>query len=729
MPHTIRRELFRVVGVDVAARDRTGSGYAISDALVLTAEHVVGDTTEVLVRTVDGTRLPGWVLWRGVGTALVQVSRAAWADAADDRVYFGEPAGPRPLPAVAYGYPNVAATRPLRGLEPLTGLILPGSETDSGHYSFDLTTSAPIGPEVDSGPLGGMSGAAVLAEPGRQVVGVVVADSRRHRHDRLRVVPAAAMLDDPEFRRIAAVDAKAFARLNTAELSTLDSHVARIYQDEPEPWTEQHLLPPEFGAAPLIGRTAEVNALRAWCRRTRRFDTALLTGRGGTGKSRLAAELCELQTEEGWAAGLLSGDLPDTGPAVPWPTLVVCDYVDEDYHRTARLARRLAAVRSGQRIRLLLLARRPMPWWPDFVTETKGAVYDETTVKLSLDDVPIPEPGRRSLVEAAIRSFATKLGRPPAPAPDLDPQLDTPLLISMVAVLVLAGEWPVRGDSVVSDRVLDAILHRERVRWRPFMSAVGLDADAPVTADIVAYVSELGPARAELAAVLKDHELLRDRSALDLRQISDCLADLLTGPDGKVAVRPDLLAEHLVRLARSTAAPVSLAPARPAPAPPSAARQRRFAAEVRRQERERTDRARTLAAAAPDNLAAPDNPDQPVDADLRSAVARVARVPVLLAIEADLRGGATVYRHRWDDGLPGREGGTHICAAWLIEAYLRTGRRADAEELFDQMLDCTGPTGLLPEQYDPEVERGLGNHPHAYSHLGLIRCALLLDSA
>jgi GH15 family glucan-1,4-alpha-glucosidase len=29
------------------------------------------------------------------------------------------------------------------------------------------------------------------------------------------------------------------------------------------------------------------------------------------------------------------------------------------------------------------------------------------------------------------------------------------------------------------------------------------------------------------------------------------------------------------------------------------------------------------------------------------------------------------------------------------------------------MIDCAGPTGLLPEQYDPMTERGLGNHPQA----------------
>jgi trehalose-phosphatase len=102
-------------------------------------------------------------------------------------------------------------------------------------------------------------------------------------------------------------------------------------------------------------------------------------------------------------------------------------------------------------------------------------------------------------------------------------------------------------------------------------------------------------------------------------------------------------------------------------------------------------------------------------------------VATVRRVEADLRGGAVVYRYRWDDGLPGTEGGFHICTAWLIEAYLRTGRRADAEELFTQMLGTAGPTGLLPEQYDPLAERGLGNLPQAYSHLGLIRSALLLD--
>jgi trehalose-phosphatase len=99
------------------------------------------------------------------------------------------------------------------------------------------------------------------------------------------------------------------------------------------------------------------------------------------------------------------------------------------------------------------------------------------------------------------------------------------------------------------------------------------------------------------------------------------------------------------------------------------------------------------------------------------------------AIEAELRSGSTVYRYRRDDGLPGEEGGFHLCTAWMIEAYLLTGRRTDAEELFGQLADKVGPTGLLPEEYDPIAERSLGNHPQAYSHLGFIRCAQLLAAA
>lgn len=97
------------------------------------------------------------------------------------------------------------------------------------------------------------------------------------------------------------------------------------------------------------------------------------------------------------------------------------------------------------------------------------------------------------------------------------------------------------------------------------------------------------------------------------------------------------------------------------------------------------------------------------------------------AIEKEFRLGPVVYRYHRDDGLPGFEGGFHICTSWLIRAYARVGRIDDARALFESMIALAGPTGLLSEQYGARTKRALGNHPQAYSHLGVIQAALDLD--
>jgi len=98
-------------------------------------------------------------------------------------------------------------------------------------------------------------------------------------------------------------------------------------------------------------------------------------------------------------------------------------------------------------------------------------------------------------------------------------------------------------------------------------------------------------------------------------------------------------------------------------------------------------------------------------------------------VERHLRVGPTVYRYSYDDGLPGMEGGFNLCTTWLIEAYALLGRHKDAQELFERYTKLVGSTGLLSEEYDPGAQQSLGNYPQAYSHLGLINAALVLDRA
>jgi GH15 family glucan-1,4-alpha-glucosidase len=98
-------------------------------------------------------------------------------------------------------------------------------------------------------------------------------------------------------------------------------------------------------------------------------------------------------------------------------------------------------------------------------------------------------------------------------------------------------------------------------------------------------------------------------------------------------------------------------------------------------------------------------------------------VSTVETVERALRRGPAVYRYLYDDGLPGREGGFHICTAWLIESLMLIGERARTRDLFEQFVGLFGPTGLAPEQYCPKTRTSLGNHPQAYTHLALIRAA------
>ena len=93
------------------------------------------------------------------------------------------------------------------------------------------------------------------------------------------------------------------------------------------------------------------------------------------------------------------------------------------------------------------------------------------------------------------------------------------------------------------------------------------------------------------------------------------------------------------------------------------------------------------------------------------------------AVEESLRHNQTVYRYTHEDGLPGAEGGFNLTTSWLIDAKILTGDLDDARSLFESYLTLAGPTGLIPEEVDPASGVGLGNHPQAYSHLGLINNA------
>ena len=78
------------------------------------------------------------------------------------------------------------------------------------------------------------------------------------------------------------------------------------------------------------------------------------------------------------------------------------------------------------------------------------------------------------------------------------------------------------------------------------------------------------------------------------------------------------------------------------------------------------------------------------------------------------------------DGLPGNEGVFLPCSFWLADCWHLLGRKKEARELFERLLEVRNDLGLLSEEYDPRAKRQLGNFPQAFSHVALVSCARIL---
>jgi GH15 family glucan-1,4-alpha-glucosidase len=102
------------------------------------------------------------------------------------------------------------------------------------------------------------------------------------------------------------------------------------------------------------------------------------------------------------------------------------------------------------------------------------------------------------------------------------------------------------------------------------------------------------------------------------------------------------------------------------------------------------------------------------------------------AVERTLVRDGLVLRYATDhgtDGLPGSEGAFLACSFWLADNYAFAGRAREAEELFERLLRLRNHLGLLAEEYDPKVQRQLGNFPQGFSHLALIVTAAGIEKS
>jgi hypothetical protein len=305
----------------------------------------------------------------------------------------------------------------LRDTAHVYGQLAPLGQLKQGRLDLDVASASPSAREGGS-PWAGMSGAAVIADG--HLVGVITVDPARYQ-DRLVAVPASGLLADAGFRaRLAAHGVPAEAapvgagwhlRLPGGQAVSLGPAyrpVSRRFR--PDPST---LLRPEHGLVPFLGRQAVLDRITGWCQDLAGRPVLLVTGGGGSGKTRLSREACVQMLVAGWDAGL-ADDTRRDGTAtdrLARPTLLVVNDADLRTGLIAALVDYLRQDDAGPQVALLLLARAAGDWW-DRLVRQQG--LDGACTILDLDRHPVPPASR---ADGRSTSAAPVPPSPPTVAP------------------------------------------------------------------------------------------------------------------------------------------------------------------------------------------------------------------------------------------------------------------------------------------------------------------------
>ena len=562
----------------------SGSGYRVGDRLVITARHVIapavaGAGGRVLLRPVGVAGwLPAQVEWQDADAdaALVMVEEEGWrAPFGESVLRWGELAGGDPVPCAAVGFPwaSVRSDR-VRDTAHLYGQLAPLGQLKAGRVDLDVASASPTAREGGS-PWAGMSGAGVIADS--YLVGVITVDPARYA-DRLVATPVSRLLADEGFRaRLVShgvsaekmpVGAGWYLRLPGGQTVGLDPPYRPVSQRfRPALPT---LLRPEHGLVPFLGRQTALDQITGWCQIPTGRPVLLVTGGGGSGKTRLGREACVQMLLAGWDAGLADDQRRDDAAItrLQRPTLLVVDDADLRTGLVAALVGYLRFDDAGPEVRLLLLARAAGAWWDRLVRQQELA--DAYTV-LDLDRYPVPAADRAEHFRRASAAFAAYRdpraapGDVPPPAELDDPAYGEPLLIHMAALLrtVQASATPpprAPDEEVTAGQpglpvrhaLLQALCERERTRWYQLGEHLSFNPDLPLVDQVVALATltaadDQSWATILLAALPNQAEVTR----IGAEALAAWAHRLYSGPGYWNPLRPDLLAEqHLADTTR-----------------------------------------------------------------------------------------------------------------------------------------------------------------------------------
>ena len=287
--------------------------------------------------------------------------------------------------------------------------------------------------------------------------------------------------------------------------------------EPPLPWRE---LPDEPDAvfallswrarlAPLAGRENDKASLLQWACQGRNARIRLLTGPGGAGKSRLAAEVAEALRADGWTAGIIRPNDPIVVPLRRAGLFLIVDYPEEHPDEVRTLLREVASRELRDvPVRLLVLSRQGGDRWFDLVESAHaGELMDAQEIGLSgLGAEP------ETLFSEALRRLAQHYRRPMPVIPSeavrrwiaLNPGLHgLPLFLAAAAVHAFSNPEAALGFGGTS--VVQALADREQARLDNAGHAAGFGTRG--ASRIVALATVPGAVDASLLRQLADPAL------------------------------------------------------------------------------------------------------------------------------------------------------------------------------------------------------------------------------